>query len=341
MRIQKVYKRGSILKKGGIQTLKKRTLVVIVSIFIFLITASIVGAKAKYETKPVPKGERHHISEIIQSKAKWEKIVTGEGFMEGINFDRKGNIWMVSPPTGELLTVKGDKVSVVENYKGPVGAKFHKDGRLFMTDLSGEIVAYDPKTGKSETIVNSYNGKPLNGLNDLVFDESGGLYFTEPMGSSATHPVGRVFYLPANSKEPELFAENIAYPNGVAISADGQRVYISEFDKNRVLSVPSKKAKESPETPFVFGQFEGGIGPDGLAVDAEGNLYVAHFQAGEIVVLDASGFKYGTIRLPEDAGTFTTNLAFHNGYLYITESSKNEVWRIQVNKEGLKLYGLQ
>ena len=74
--------------------------------------------------------------------------------------------------------------------------------RLFMTDFSGEIVAYDPKTGKSETIVNSYNGKPLNGLNDLVFDESGGLYFTEPMGSSATHPVGRVFYLPANSKSP-------------------------------------------------------------------------------------------------------------------------------------------
>ena len=48
--------------------MKKRTLVVIVSIFIFLITASIVGAKAMYETKPVPKGERHHISEIIQSR---------------------------------------------------------------------------------------------------------------------------------------------------------------------------------------------------------------------------------------------------------------------------------
>ena len=68
------------------------------------------------------------------------------------------------------------------------------------------------------------------------------------------------------------FAENIAYPNGVAISADGQRVYISEFGKNRILSVPSKNAKESPEIPFVFGQFEGGIGPDGLAVDAEGNF---------------------------------------------------------------------
>ncbi|MFB3170127.1 SMP-30/gluconolactonase/LRE family protein [Neobacillus sp. 179-C4.2 HS] len=147
--------------------------------------------------------------------------------------------------------------------------------------------------------------------------------------------------MPPNSKEPILFQEGIAYPNGIAISANGQRVYISEFATNRIISVPSKEAKDARETPFVFGQFEGGIGPDGLAVDTEGNLYVAHFQAGEIVVLDASGFKYGTIRLPKDAETFTTNLTFHNGYLYVTESLKNEVWRIKVKKEGLQPYGLQ
>ena len=322
--------------------LKKRKYVLAVMVVFFFVTATVVGAKALYETKPVPKGDRHKISEIISSKAKWEKVVTGDnGFIEGINFDKKGEIWLVSPTTGDLLTVKGKKIKKVKGYPGPVGAKFHKDGRLFITDITGVIHAYNPKTGESKTIVNSYKGKPLKGLNDLVFDEAGGLYFTEPMGSSATHPVGRVFYLPPKSTEPELFAENIAYPNGVAVSADGQRVYISEFGKNSVLSVPSKKAKESPETPFVFGQFEGGIGPDGLAVDTDGNLYVAHFQAGEINVLDSSGFKYGAIRLPEGAGTFTTNLAFYEGYLYITESSKNEVWRIQVKKEGLPLFGLQ
>nr|WP_313771817.1 SMP-30/gluconolactonase/LRE family protein [Neobacillus niacini] len=102
-----------------------------------------------------------------------------------------------------------------------------------------------------------------------------------------------------------------------------------------------KRRRTRVKHRFVFGQFEGGIGPDGLAVDTEGNLYVAHFQAGEVVVLDANGFKYGTIRLPEDAGTFTTNLTFHNGYLYVTESLKNEVWRIKVKKKGLQPYGLQ
>lgn len=322
--------------------MKKKGLAIAFLIVFLLAAATFVGARSTYEKEPVPKGERHDISEIIPSKAKWEKVVAGkEGFMEGINFDREGNIWMVSPMSGELLKVEDGEVKHVREYPGPVGAKFHKDGRLFITDISGVIHAYDPETGNSEIAVSTYEGKPLNGLNDLIFDEEGGLYFTEPMGSSATNPVGRVFYLPAGSTEPELFADKIAYPNGVAISVDGQRVYVSEFAKNSVLSVPAKNAPPSPETPFVFGYYEGGIGPDGLAVDEKGNLYIAHFQAGQIVVQDANGFSYGTIRLPEGAGTFTTNLTFHDGYLYITESSKNEVWRIQVKEDGLPLYGLQ
>ncbi|WP_257468962.1 SMP-30/gluconolactonase/LRE family protein [Bacillus sp. D386] len=322
--------------------MKKRWFSLSVLCGIMLLTGTYVGAKGWYETKPVPKGERHQLSEIIPPKAKWEKIAKGdEGFIEGINFDRKGNIWLVSPTTGELLTIKKNKIEVVKQFPSPVGAKFHKDGRLFITDLTGVIHAYNPNTNESTVAVDSFNGEPLKGLNDLVFDEDGGLYFTEPMGSSATHPVGRVFYLPPNSNEAQLFAENIAYPNGIAISANRQRVYISEFNKNRVLSVPSKNALSSPETAFIFGQFEGGIGPDGLAVDTEGNLYIAHFQAGEIVVQDSDGFKYGVIRLPVGAGTFITNLAFHDGYLYITESSKNEVWRIPVKKEGSQPYGLQ
>nr|WP_316046433.1 hypothetical protein [Planococcus glaciei] len=79
-------------------------------------------------------------------KPNGKKVVKGDGgFMEGINFDRKGAIWMVSPMSGELLTVKGDKVQQVKKYPGPVGAKFHKDGRLFITDITGVIHAYDPK----------------------------------------------------------------------------------------------------------------------------------------------------------------------------------------------------
>jgi len=281
--------------------MKKKVLVVTLLFLLSLVT--VAGAKALYVSKPVPTKERHSISEIISSKSQWEKVATGSGFMEGINFDRNGKIWMVSPATGEIMTVEGDKVSVVgEKYKLPVGAKFHKDGRLFITDLTGELYAYNTTTGERTTIVNSYNGLPLNGLNDLVFDNSGGIYFTEPMGSSATKPIGRIFYLPPDGSGLQLFQENIAYPNGIALSADGQRVYISEFAKNQVISVPSKNAKDQRETSFVFGQFEGGIGPDGLAVDTEGNLYVAHFQAGKLsylTLVDLNTVQFACLRMLE------------------------------------------
>jgi sugar lactone lactonase YvrE len=59
---------------------------------------------------------------------------------------------------------------------------------------------------------------------------------------------------------------------------------------------------------------------------------------GEIVVLDPNGFIVGTIPLPEGAGQQTTNVAFHQGYLYITEAGKNEVWRVKMNVEGAKLH---
>ena len=138
----------------------------------------------------------------------------------------------------------------------PVGAKFHKDGRLFITDVTGELYAFAPDTEEKTLIADSYQDTPFRGLNDLVFDENGGLYFTEHIGSSATEPVGNVYYLPPNGTEPVLFAENIAYPNGIALSADGQRVYISEFGKNRILSIPSMNAEELRKCP-LFAYLEG------------------------------------------------------------------------------------
>ncbi|WP_224077490.1 hypothetical protein [Planococcus chinensis] len=111
--------------------MKKRGITIAILVVLFLIAAGFAGVKSAYETKPVPKEERHKISEIIPAKAKWEKVVKGDGgFMEGINFDRKGNIWMVSPMSGELLTVKGDKVRQVRKYPGPVGANYGRDPRI-------------------------------------------------------------------------------------------------------------------------------------------------------------------------------------------------------------------
>jgi sugar lactone lactonase YvrE len=74
-------------------------------------------------------------------------------------------------------------------------------------------------------------------------------------------------------------------------------------------------------------------------VDSKGNLYVAHFGAGEVVVIDPIGFIVGVIPLPPGAGYLTTNVAFRDGYLYITEAEQNIVWRVKTKISGAALYG--
>jgi gluconolactonase len=321
---------------------RNRVLAITLLILISLVTVTAAVAGSTPGGKP-PAKERHTITEIVSKDAAWEKVTTSTGFLEGLNFDRNGNMWMTGIFSGEIMKFdKNGKSKVVATYGNPNGAKFHKDGRLFIADLNGELYYIDPVSGKRTTITEKFNTEHLRGLNDLVFDDQGGVYFTEPHGSSALNPNGRVFYLPpGEGAKVQLFQENIAYPNGIAISPDGQRVYISEYGKNRIIGAPAMNAKDIYDTPYVFARFEGGVGPDGLAVDTEGNVYVAHYKAGEVVVVDPNGFQFGTIRLPEEAGTYSTNLAFHDGHLYVTESNKNEVWRIKVNKSGLTPYGLQ
>jgi gluconolactonase len=284
-----------------------------------------------------PAAPRHDLSEICSGEqCTWEKVVTCDGFIEGINFDDKGRLWMVSVVGGRILRVENGRCVAVGAAGGsPNGAKFAPDGRLIVADRKRGLLSVDPATGKQAVLVAGAPDRPFRALNDLDFDAHGGFYFTDPGGSDALHRTGRVYYAPPGARRPEVFADGVTYPNGVAVSADGQLVYVAEFAENRILAVPSKHSTNPFAVPFVFARLQGGIGPDGLAVDAGGNVYAVHYGAGEVAVFDSDGFPYGTIPLPMGAGLGTTNLTFRDGYLYVAESLTNTVWRVPVKGRAL------
>ena len=290
--------------------------------------------------KPVPVAPGHTIAEICDDYS-WEKISTCRGFAEGINFDKSGQIILAGVASGEIFKIDGNDCHAIGNPESmPNGAKLHKDGRLFVTDRKLGLMTVDLSTGKRELLVDNYNGEKFHHINDLVFDLNGGLYFTDPANSSVLNPVGRVYYLPPGTDvKVQLFAENLAYPNGIALSADGQRVYIAEFAKNRIISKPVVNAKNKRECAFIFATMQGGLGPDGMAVDSDGNLYAAHFLAKEVFIFDKNGFPYGAIPLPAEAGPGATNIAFHDGYMYVTEGFKSDIWRIKIKKSGAPMFG--
>jgi gluconolactonase len=284
--------------------------------------------------------ERYTIDAIC-GECRVEKVATCGGFLEGATFDRAGTLWVVDLLSGNLIRVDDSGQCHVEATTGgqPNGAKFHRDGRLFVADKLLGILAYDPASGSLDVIADLYRAERIRGTNDLVFDADGGLYFTEPYGSSALDPDGRVFYLPpGENAQLRVLVDGLAFPNGIALTPEGNNVYVGEYARKRLVSVPSASSTNAFDVAHVVAYTEGGVGPDGFAVDANGNIYSAIFQGGEVRVIGADRFHYGSIRLPEGAGSFVTNVAFKGNDLYITEASLGEIWRVRVNAPGLALF---
>jgi len=126
--------------------------------------------------------------------------------------------------------------------------------------------------------------------------------------------------------------DGLAFPNGIALSPDGKVLYVTEFSAKRVIaSSVVQPGLISPELTYVVAHLADGAGPDGMTVDANGTMYVAEYNAKSVFVINAENTVLGRITLPEEAGPGTTNVALHDGYLYITEARKNEVWRVKIN----------
>jgi gluconolactonase len=273
-----------------------------------------------------------------------EKFTQCGDFLEGPAFDRAGNLWMVSINSGEIqkVTPGGQCTTVTNTHGQPQGLKFYNDGRLFGVDRKRGVFWIDTKDGTVHDYARYFENENFHGPNDLIIDKQGGIYFTDPWGTSPLNPRGGVYYIsPEPEKRITRLADNLAFPNGIVLSPDEKTLYIDDFDNQRVLAVPivSPGNLNIGFAHVVGGTLAGGWGPDGAATDQKGNLYVAHYGAGEVVVIDPNGFMVGSIPLPSGAGNQTTNLAFHNGYLYVTEAGQNVVWRVKTNIPGAKLYG--
>ena len=280
---------------------------------------------------------------LIDPDAKWELFATVEGGVniEGLNF-LGDDLYIIDVITHRVFqVVDGAAVTLYEDPEGvsmPNGAHMIDDHTMLITDVRRGIVTFDLETGEYTSRVTEFEGEPFLGPNDLVLDGLGGAYFTDPGASACNNPVGNVYYLNYGdgSFAVEKIATGYAFPNGITISPDSQFLYIAEFNKNRVCVMPSKAYPGGPERAHVLAYLEGGNGPDGMMTDTEGNIWCAHFKAGEIVVIDPQGWKVGIIRLPACAESRVTNLNIHDGYLYACEADQSVIWRIPVKKEMLE-----
>lgn len=270
-----------------------------------------------------------------------EVLRTGD-YSEGVVVDHDGNLYFSH---GRAVTKRRPDGSheVWAETGAPNGHKILADGThlicdgshhavLHLDDLSRELA---PESMESE-------GNPLRAPNDLTLDTpNGGVYFTDPGGSDLENPIGTVHYIDAGHRTHKV-AEGLAFPNGIVLRPDGKELLVGESKKNRILAFPvSGPGKVGMPRVFVElpAKGEGQIDnqPDGIALDAEGNLYVAHYGMRQVQVVSPEG---RVIRSYPGGNLTTSNLAFAGpkmDQLYLTGGQPGALFRLDLGVKGLTI----
>lgn len=265
-----------------------------------------------------------------------------DSFLEGPSFDAAGNLWVTDIPYGRIFRIspRGDWDLVCQYDGWPNGLKFHRDGRAFITDYQRGVMVLEPDSARITPLLTHRHSESFRGVNDLVFDSNGVLYFTD-QGQSGMHmPNGRVYRFDPASEKLDLLIDTAPSPNGLVLNQSEQLLYVAMTRGNCVWRLPLLPDGTVTKVG-LFVQLSGGqSGPDGMALDSADNLYVAH--AGNGCVWSFNALGHPLTRIVSAAGLLTTNLAFGGNArrdVFITESQTGSVLRATMTQPGEPMFG--
>jgi gluconolactonase len=259
--------------------------------------------------------------------------------LEGPSFDKEGNFWCVDIQNGRVFKVTRDGVfHLIAEYDGwPNGLKFHRDGRIFIADYKHGIMLLDPVNGKVVPYLERVNVERFKGVNDLFFGANGDLFFTDQGLTGLHDPTGRVFRVRPNGQITCLL-DNVPSPNGLVMNHDENALFVAATRGNCIWHVPFLSNGDVGKAG-LFIQLSGAGGPDGLALDEQGRLAIAHVRLGTVWVFDRLGEP--VFRIKSSTGTHTTNVAFgwpDRNTLYITESESGTILKAELDVPGKLMY---
>jgi gluconolactonase len=261
-----------------------------------------------------------------------------DSFLEGPSFDRAGNLYVTDIPYGRIFRVSPLlEWALVTEYDGwPNGMAFHRDGSLWITDYRRGLLRHSREGGNPDTILGHRNSESFKGLNDLTFDRDGNCYFTDQGQTGMHDPSGRVYRL-RTTGQLDLLIAGIPSPNGIALDTSGKVLFVAVTRANQVWRGPLL-GDGSITKVGAFRTFFGASGPDGMAVDAENRVVVAHASLGGAFVLNPRGEVTHFIRSP--AGSTVTNVAYRPGTskLVMTESETGTILEADLPAPGAALY---
>lgn len=258
-----------------------------------------------------------------------------ESFLEGPCFDAAGNLHVVDIPHGRIFRISpGGDWRVLAEYDGePNGLALHPDGRIFIADYKNGIMALSPEGGTPKPVLTRRNGERFKGPNDLIFAGNGDLYFTDQGQTGLQDPTGRVYRFTLEGRL-DCLIDNGPSPNGLALSPAQDVLFVAMTRDNAIWRLPLLPSGGTAKVGR-FASFHGTSGPDGLAMDRHGRLFVAHASLGSAFMLGPQGEPLARIGTN---GHTITNLCFGPGRdetkLVMTESGTGRILRADLSGAG-------
>jgi gluconolactonase len=269
-------------------------------------------------------------------------------FDQGFGADPKKSSTVELDPNGTYKNISDGKMQTNGLYP-------YKNGNLIVCDMMGHRVVEMTTQGKVvKVLADKYDGKPIDGPNDVVTDAKGGFYFTDPqftMEPEKFQPGRAVYYVSPAGKVTRITEPNeFAMPNGILLSPDGKTLYINNcYDDESWFPVNSEKdnfiwaydvnddGTISNSRQFAQLFLTGNVmdrkgkssSADGMAIDKMGNIYVGTYYG--VQIFNSKGEFVGMINLP----SFPVSLCFGDDdmkTLYIVSYGK--VYKIRTNMEG-------
>ncbi len=238
---------------------------------------------------------------IVAPGAKLEKLSGGFAFTEGPTCDKAGNVFFTDQPDDRIMEWStGGKLSEFLKPAGRAnGMMFDVNGNLIAcADEHDQLWSIAPGQDRDTVVVTNFEGKYLNGPNDVWIAPNGAMYLTDPFyqrswwdHNTMALTNQEVFYLSPDRKNLVRVTDDLKQPNGITGTPDGKNLFVADIRANQTWRYDIQSDGTLTNKTFICA-----LGSDGMTIDAEGNLYLT---GKGVTVFDKTGKQIDHIDVPE------------------------------------------
>jgi gluconolactonase len=247
-------------------------------------------------------------SPVIAPGAKLEKLAGEFKFTEGPTCEKDGNVFFTDQPNNRIMkwSVDGKLSTFLQPAGRANGMFFDSKGNLIAcADEKTELWSITPD-GKHTVLAKEYEGRMLNGPNDVWVRPDGALYFTDPFYKRPWWDYDKrpqdgehVYFLSADRQTLKRVTTDLVQPNGIIGTPDGRTLFVADIKAGKTYAYDIQ-----PDGALANKRLRCELGSDGMTLDSEGNLYLT---GKGVIVFDKSGKQIAHIDVPE---SWTANVCF-------------------------------